>query len=436
MMKKIIGIILLVLAIPAIFIGYKIVHMYNFISSTKGNGSAKAEAYVQDRIDDNNVPDYAKGLMFVQDNKPKSKVDVYDFSHKEWYDAEVINEVLQNIKDLPVPSLEKYPEVMTSNLKDKIGKCKSKNELVSFEESENQPAKPSRKLMRASLRNWCRTSIYYSMNKDPETALLIAYAILDFSQRLNLDYYKCYAMIEQSINGAYIKIAYPAIMVCISKPLTANVALTKAMAKDILVMAANDSKKSIDLICKYEVYALEKMLMLMGDNGKNIIGKLLETKEFKDTIKAYNNILKQCEDRSNTEIVADSSISSAYNKYAAKYTPYESILKTFWNPEQAVTNIMVSMGLPPIPKIAETKEAKLATLEFYAVALAINSYVSDKKMLPKSISEVEKWFGQSLPLNRYTNEAYEIEREAEYISVKYTTGSSYKQETEFRLYYK
>ncbi|MBQ2593257.1 MAG: hypothetical protein II567_08260, partial [Candidatus Riflebacteria bacterium] len=44
-----------------------------------------------------------------------------------------------------------------------------------------------------------------------------------------------------------------------------------------------------------------------------------------------------------------------------------------------------------------------------AIALAINSFVCEKKKYPKSMDELSEWFGSKLPNNRITNEPYELD---------------------------
>ena len=54
-------------------------------------------------------------------------------------------------------------------------------------------------------------------------------------------------------------------------------------------------------------------------------------------------------------------------------------------------------------------------MEITAIALAINSFVCEKKKYPQSMNELSQWFGRELPKNRITNEPYELDFEGEHV---------------------
>ena len=79
------------------------------------------------------------------------------------------------------------------------------------------------------------------------------------------------------------------------------------------------------------------------------------------------------------------------------------------SPEWGLVKLWGGLGTHDFAKAKESCEASLAKMEMTAIALAINSFVCEKKEYPKSMDELSEWFGSKLPNNRITNEPYELD---------------------------
>ena len=76
---------------------------------------------------------------------------------------------------------------------------------------------------------------------------------------------------------------------------------------------------------------------------------------------------------------------------------------------------IIYMNADDIEKYKWHIEYKLSQMEIVAIALAYNAYYCENGKEPESIEILEKWFGEKLPVNRFTGSPYSLRAEKDYV---------------------
>ncbi len=112
------------------------------------------------------------------------------------------------------------------------------------------------------------------------------------------------------------------------------------------------------------------------------------------------------------------------SEYKPKYDNIEESIKNdpsfylkmmFFNTRKIILDYVFSMASINLKKYKENYETDLSKMEMVAIALAINSYYCEKNKLPASMDELSQWFGEELPINRFTGKPYELKPNGKYI---------------------
>ena len=413
-MKKTIIVTLAVLGIIVLFLGYRIYYVVNFFSQVgalssnldyDGRGSVKAN-------DDNFPADLIQLCADSEIQGKMSKVDKYLLERdSKYFNREAANQLVLTAEPEFSQSLDKFKDI-ASIVKRRMKETKS-SIPATFKESENFPANPSFKTMRATARYWTVISRMLEQKKDYENSLLLSHAILYISRDLQAKYITSGSLINKMISVAINNIACYSIMYWASRPKPQCKELSKEVAKDILDFVKNDYPISNSM--EHESLLLEDIFNSFAKKGSSMFAKLLKSRAYKEMVdKGYKNPMKFF-DKPLYEIKKElSDYSEEYNKLVC-YDTSTLVFYVLFNPEKAVSVVFFSMSCPNFKKAKESCESSLAQMEMTAIGLAINSFVCEKKKYPKSMDELSEWFGSKLPNNRITNEPYELDFEGNHV---------------------
>jgi hypothetical protein len=159
---------------------------------------------------------------------------------------------------------------------------------------------------------------------------------------------------------------------------------------------------------------LKKMMTLYYIEPKSFIDKPLylckeEFDNYSEKIKEANN--KLLEDANALQKLALEAEKSNGAFDESKIDP--ELVK------RATIGQILTMAVPNNTYIKSKYEEKLAKMEIVAIALAYNAYYCENNKEPANIEELEKWFGEKLPLNRFTGKPYSFNTENGYVLYNY-----------------
>jgi hypothetical protein len=405
-MKKIIIGFLAVFGIVVFVLGYKVYYAFSFFRQAKSMSNSDLEGRAAIKLNDDNFPDYSIKFMANDDLKVKiSKLEKLLPEKGKIFDREKANQlVIATEAEFSSQSIDDFKQIV-SIIKNKMKETK-KLVAPSFKESENFPSSPTFKTMRATARYWYMISRLLEQKKDYETSLYLSHAIFYISKDFLTDYVNSSSLINKMISIAINNIACDSIMYWASRPKPQYKDLSKEIAKDILDFVKNEYPLSVYI--EHENCLLEDILSNFAKKGSLMFVKLLKSSEYKEmSNKCFNEPMKFF-DKPIYEI------KKQMNEYSEEHykllnNESSSLITILVNPEKAVTVTFFSMYSPDFSKAKESCEASLAKMEMTAIALAINSFVCEKKKYPKSMDELSEWFGSKLPNNRITNEPYELD---------------------------
>ena len=121
------------------------------------------------------------------------------------------------------------------------------------------------------------------------------------------------------------------------------------------------------------------------------------------------------------------------------YNKFEPVLlkqpiKSFFFTSSVIPEMFLFYTYDNQYNLKESYDAHLAKMEMAAIALAINSYFSDKNRLPTSMADLSEWFGRKLPNNRLTGKPYELDFKEKF--VLYNEGPDYQPNTYDDFFFK
>lgn len=427
-MKKVIISILAVIGVIFLFLGYRVFIALSFFKQSKSmNLDNYGRMMIKD--DDNNFPDYLidfypKNDDLIRnigqfDKKRPHKEKLYDQNENKVFASGAEVAFSNNINDF-----KNLVSVMKNKMKEQ-----KKSVPPSIEESESFSAGPTFKTVRATAKYWFIMSRILEQKKDYEASLLTGLATLYLSKDLETNYINSGFLATKMICTSIIGIACDSMFVWASKPRPQCKELSKEVAKDILDFVKNDYPLSRNI--EFECFIFDDMLRHFESKGSEVYAKLRKSSDYKyllDTF--YREPMKYC-DKPLYELKEE--IKKNTDNYNKLLSPEKSdyIYWFLFKPERLVSITLLSMSCPSFYTIKKAYEVSLAKMEMVAIALAINSYVCEKRKYPESMEELSKWFGQELPNNRLTNESYVLDFKGEHTLYNANYDESKKRNDEF-----
>ncbi len=325
---------------------------------------------------------------------------------------------------------------------------KAKNIIVSsFEELAKKPPIPSFKNLRRTVNWWAQNvRLLLEEDKNDNAALVVAYAGYYVARDLEESYSGSKIMISKSIGIALSGISSRELLCWAEKPREKSVKLAKYLAKDLLELVKKDypfsscmdfGKASVCSVFYESGKKDEKTkafvdVMLNSDYLKNLIKMFyIEPKSFMDKPlylckEELDKYLKKVDEAGNK--MQDDI--DAIQKLAVKAQNDDgSFDESKIDPElvkRATIAQILTLAVPNITFLKSKYEEKLAKMEIVAIALAYNAYYCENNKEPANIEELEKWFGEKLPLNRFTGKPYSFNTENGYVLYNY--GSDNKKD--------
>ena len=411
-----------VFVVGKIFVGFfKLMnHNEEFMAEIEKNmNSSKWLA----KLDDNNMPKFTENLvpsediLRIFDDSDGTIKLVSKIENDNMYDSEFLSKlatvVNEDIKETGDLDLDRIKTDLNKEMERLMSEPKS-SEQPSLEESMSLDISPTYKKIRTSVRYWCGLSRAYESLGDTDTALLMSHFCFYFVRELETNYFHSSSLITKMICCSLRKTISDSILIWASNPKPKSKELSKKVAKDILDFLKTEYPLSNSF--KYEkLMAKEYMNAAFKTIGGGMIG-YCDSKALDQRLDEWFDKPIACIDKPLSE-VSDilKGIDEKYDETSNKmqFGP-DKIIIAFFKAEKYVLDSFIFMAVPRFKHTKESYELKLARMEVAAIALAINSYYCEKNKLPKSMEELNKWFGEELPKNRFTDEPYEINSDEEH----------------------
>jgi hypothetical protein len=407
-MKKIIIGFFAILGIVILVMGYRVYYVFSFnkqlekisLDDYDGRGAVK--------LRDDNFPDYLIKFMADDDLKGKtSNLETLLPDKDKIFDHEAVNKLVTATEaEFSAQNIDDFKQIVPI-IKNKMKETK-KSTAPSFSESENFPSSPTFKTMRATARYWYMISRVLEQKKDYETSLYLSHAIFYITKDCQSNYSNSGSLINKMICVALNNIACNSIMYWASRPKPQCKELSKEVAKDILDFVKNEYPLSVTI--EHESLLIEDVLNSFATKkGGSIYAKLVKSNAYKVILDICYNEPKKNFDKPIYEIKKQMKEFSEKREKLLDDDSAYLITNALLNPDKAVAIMIFNLASPNFSKAKEAYEASLAKMEMTAIALAINSFICEKKKYPESMDELSEWFGSKLPNNRITNEPYELD---------------------------
>ncbi len=412
-MKKIILTILAIVGIVFVFVGYRVYVAFSFFSQTKElSKSMEYEGRGVAKSDDNNFPEYLKSFSANDDIKGNvEKLQKLIPSKENLYDTNANKQLVMTAEPMFSKNLDNFKNIVPI-IKKKMKETK-KDVAPTFKESESFPTAPTIKTIKGTARYWYIVSRLLDQKKDYETSLYLSLAMFYFAKDLQTNYLNS-GSLEPKIIGFLINgIACNSIFVWASKPKLECKEISKEVAKDILDFVKADCpiSKSIE----FECLLFDEMLSSYEKKGSDMFARLRKSSDYKNLLdflykEPMRNYYKPL-----YEIKKE--LKEHADKQFKLLGPSNSdlVYYFFFNPERLVSINLLALACPSFEIAKWSNEVCLAKMEMAAIALVINSYICENRKKPKSMEELSKWFGRELPINRITNEPYNLDFDGEHV---------------------
>ena len=384
-MKKI-KIIFWVIFIIVAILAFNFLRTFNFLRDYKEN-LKDIKGQLNIKYNDDNFPKFAKDYVF-------SKTDIESLSENMLYDLKSQEKIIEETKKILPENIKDYRTKLAPSILE-LMKQEKTNKYPTVEETENYPAPPQSRLIRATVYNWSNLSLLFSKEGDYKTSLLIAHGIFYLIREKLTSYAASGAMIDKMISNLYFKYASKAILVWASKPHPDCQELSKTVAKDILKLVEVDYPLKRNY--EFDKYSIDSILKHFSTKTSLVGNNVFNKSYYKEVIDFLINEPLKLE----SELVSKNyyEVKDEYSKYSKKMKDalesrrFSKIFPNFCiNPEKAVVYAVADMFCSDLEKIKLSSEESLSYMEFSAIALLINAYYCENNKLPETSDKLEKWF--------------------------------------------
>ena len=322
---------------------------------------------------------------------------------------------------------------------------KAKNIIVSsFEELAKKPPIPSFKNLRRTVNWWAQNvRLLLEEDKNDNAALVVAYAGYYVARDLEESYSGSRYLICKSIAIALSGISSNELLRWVVKPRVKSAKIAKYLANDLLELVKKDYPFSSCMdFEKASVYSVfyesgkkdEKTktfvdIMLKSDYLKKLITLYyIEPKSFvdkpfylcKEEIDRYLKKVNEAGNKMQDDIDALQKLAEEAQNGNGSFD--ESKIDPELVKRATIGQILI-MAVPNNTYIKSKYEEKLAKMEIVAISLAYNAYYCENNKEPANIEELENWFGEKLPINRFTGKPYVFNTEKGYVLYNYGTDN-------------
>ena len=338
-----------------------------------------------------------------------------------------------------------YTKILCPLVIKKTKETKNSNSPT-LDEIANKPGLPNFKNLRKTIIFLTQyISLLYENEKNDNAAIAIIYATYYIVRDLEENYSR--DLITHIKEAGLSMIASNALLKWASTPKKKSAALAKYLAKDLLQLVKNEYPLSDLLIFNIgQIYVLlyEQLNIQKDDDEKRkeFINKVMNSNLLKEANKILYETPKSFIDKPyylcKKELEAQSKIfndtlermyndqkkyKSLIEEIANKSSSEEEAMNTLKEMDLDIADISIKLNLSKIiymnaDDIEKYKwhiEYKLSQMEIVAIALAYNAYYCENGKEPESIEILEKWFGEKLPVNRFTGSPYSLRAEKDYV---------------------
>lgn len=365
---------------------------------------------------DENLNDWLRDNTFANKNIKEKNKNLKPFipSEADLFKPESEKNLLDNIESIVPDNMEKIKSnLINYRITDWMKKHKKIDSSDSEENFTEYLIRPEYETIKETAIYWYFLSRYLEKTNDYQNSLTLSLGIFYLSRDWERGYCDEYIAINKALSRSLCRIGCRSILVWASKPKPQNFSLSKNYAKDILEYVKTESPASLNV--KYERKQFEDILT--SDVIKNrykkesvILSSLKETNTYKNIIDEIYEKPLNFIDKPLYEINKEFDYyKENMNKLFKNQSSSTNIFPFIFNPEKNLTLHLINQRDHDFVSMKLSHEQKLAELEFTAIALAINAYVSQNNKMPNNMDELNKWFGEELPKNRLTNEPYVLD---------------------------
>ena len=407
MKKKIIISILAVLFIILVSVGYRIYSFYSLYKELENLPDSDYQGRIFAKNKDDNFPDYL--IQFMVDDDLKRKLfKLEDLLPKKdnIFDRETVSKLLTATEaEFSSQTVDNFKQVVPI-IKNKMKETKN-SVLASFRDSENYPYSPEFSTIKHSVKYWSIMSRILEHRKESEASLLLSQAILYLIKDYQTIYIDSCSMGNRLSCLDFIDDACNSIMIWASRLKPQCAELSKEVAKDILDFVDNDYPLSNYV--ENEQLMADELVDFLINKGHGIFINVRKSSSYKEMVDFCYKKPMSFLDKPIYEVKKElEKYSEQHDKMLNTDIP-EYVFCYLLSPVKGMVMLWGGLGTHNFAKAKESCEVSLAKMEMAAIALAINSFVCEKKEYPKSMDELSEWFGKELPKNRITNEPYELD---------------------------
>ena len=299
-------------------------------------------------------------------------------------------------------NLEDYQTRLLPQIKEKLGQVETYSERT-YEEAIIASYRCDPMLIVDTCARWLFVSRYYAQQGDLETAFLLPYAgirsawesenktadSMTFSNRIqHLD-----AMNISAYHLLYLTVKY-----------NPDANLLKSIAKDMLKIAKDQHHCSAYI--KYFRELFKNIFKQDAANGNSFAQKLFEYNLIEKFSQEYFDAYLRFADAPYPEIYKD------YCKWSPNVIPGNSSEE-----KEIIRSLKVYLPFTKVSRhnqdymlFRKIVEEYLTKLEGIAIAILCKAYELEKGELPENRTELELWSNETLPVDRFTNQPYEINK--------------------------
>ena len=359
-------------------------------------------------FNDNNFPEFSKKYLWV-----KKDDTITTFNENTLYDTEFNKKIIEETEKYLPENLKEYQTELAPSILELMTKEKTKK-YPTAEETEKYPESPKHKSVRQTVRFWANLSLVFGKKGDYKTSLLIAHGIFYLTREILSSYCCSGEMMHKMLSVSYLKLASKSILVWASHPHPECAELSKTVAKDILKFVETDYPLSRNI--EYIKYAIDTILKYLSQKTSLVGSNVFNKSYYKEVIDLFVNEPLKLESKSYYEVKDEYTKFSKKVEDAINTGKYDKIFPNYCiNPEKAIVYYLARMFWFKHISVKTTIEESLAYMEFAAIALLINSYYCENNRLPETIEELEKWYGQKLPVSRFDFKPYVIDTKGKHL---------------------
>ena len=316
------------------------------------------------------------------------------------------------------------------------------NTAPNFEEAKKLPGNPPPMVFLHTTKYWAYISLILDCEGFDKESLLTAFGGYYFSRDWEKNYQSGGSTNRKVVAVSMRNVFSQEILRWASKPRNVPADINKMLAKDILELVKNEY--SFVRCLEFDREYAKHFFKIFSKKG-NILAFLASFGTgFKNSLDFWYGVENktfigkpyyQCREelrRFNSEY--SHKVDEAFD-YRDKS---KRLIKLTLLPVSTVREMVLSFCTPNYVKVKESIELSKAKMEMASIALVYNGFYTAKGRTADSMEELEEWFGEKLPIDRYTGKAYKLHENEGYVvynagidGVKSFSNSKYSYSDDF-----